>query len=161
MTKGSRSALKNSYRNAINRQQGQSKYFNAMYFICVDRRFRTSSITYCAAFRAIISSLFSRSRRRRRAVGKAGRAATDGARSAAPLRSPCLLPGGWRPRLLLFADFNLVSGHVRAPRALRWCWWYAGSQPRANRESWPWVPCRRGFANLVWSNRIHGSRDAS
>lgn len=35
--------------------------------------------------------------------------------TAALLRSPCLLPGGWRPHLLLLADFNLVSGHVRAP----------------------------------------------
>lgn len=35
--------------------------------------------------------------------------------AAALLRSPCLLHGGWRPHLLLHADFNLVSGHVRAP----------------------------------------------
>lgn len=35
--------------------------------------------------------------------------------ATALLRSPCLLPGGWRPHLLLLADFNLVSGHVRAP----------------------------------------------
>ena len=35
--------------------------------------------------------------------------------AAALLHSPCLLPGGWRPHLLLLADFNLVSGHVRAP----------------------------------------------
>lgn len=36
--------------------------------------------------------------------------------TAALLHSPCLLPSGWRPHLLLLADFNLVSGHVRAPR---------------------------------------------
>lgn len=68
-------------------------------------------------------------------VGKSG---GPGDRSAALLRSPYLLLGGWRPRLLLLSDFNLVSGHVRAPprpygaagEVIR----SAGSQPRADRE---------------------------
>ncbi|KAL0111171.1 hypothetical protein PUN28_012823 [Cardiocondyla obscurior] len=68
-----------------------------------------------------------------RSVRRAARFPARRQRLRAPLRSPCLFPGGWRPRLLLFADFNLVSGHVRALPAPYGAGDTQASQPRANR----------------------------